>query len=186
MVRGVESRVKYCSDRAVVDTRSSSITLECPSTLSNRTGRDGERTGWPEIRRFRERGRGVFASDQALCREPGVKSRRHEAVRSVELACRARRQRIGVLVLRLAVVASNPLPFHLVRPHELDRLSPQIQVLDLAALPSPSPFDPAEDPLAHALHEVLRVAREADSESLALSGDEAECVDHAPERHAVV
>src|SRR6266545_4298349 len=121
-----------------------------------------------------------------LLLEPGVEPRRHEAVGALLMLGGARRQEVGVLVLRVVGVAPDPAPFHGVRRGDLIELLPQLEVLDRAALAAPAASLPVLEPLLHALHQVLGVRHVAYARVLPLAPDPLERRDGAGERHLVV
>ena len=65
-------------------------------------------------------------------------------------------------------------------------LLPQLEVENRPVFLLPAARHPAEHPLAHSFHEILRVARERDAKPHALPRDPAKRLDRAAQRHAVV
>src|SRR5689334_14466728 len=70
--------------------------------------------------------------------------------------------------------------------HDIHGFGPQLEIQNRAFLLLPSARHPAEDLLAHAFHEILRVAGEGDTKSNTLSRDATKCFNRTPDRHAVV
>src|SRR5262245_66690846 len=60
-----------------------------------------------------------------LLREPGVETRRHEAVGALLRFGGPRREEVGILVLGRFVVAAHPLPLHRQPLHRLIQFLPQ-------------------------------------------------------------
>src|SRR5690348_7068992 len=99
-------------------------------------------------------------------RQPGVELRRHQTVRALLTLGGAHGEVVRVLVLRVARVPLDPAPRNVVRSRGLDELLPQLQVLERTAFAFPSSGFPSFHPLAHPLHEVLRVGHVRDPAAL--------------------
>src|SRR5689334_6529143 len=127
----------------------------------------------------------VFAAG-ALLREPGVEAGGDEAVGALLLIGGADRERVGVLVLDVLVVAPDPAPVDRMRCRNLRQLLPQLGVLERARFAAPAARLPALDPLRHALDEILRVRNEADVGVPPLAADPFQRRDRSGERHLVV
>src|SRR5207244_3143712 len=91
---------------------------------------------------------------RAVAREPGVEARREQAIRALLALRRPDREVVGVFVLRVARVAFDPVPDHLVRRRRLHQLLPQLRVLERAALALPAACLPALHPFRHSLDQV--------------------------------
>src|SRR6267378_756811 len=122
----------------------------------------------------------------ALLREPGVEAGGDEAVGPLLLIGGADRERVGVLVLDVLVVAPNPAPIHRMRRRHLRQLLPQLDVLEHARFAAPAACLPALDPFRHSLDEILRVGNVADVGVPPLAADPLERRDGPGERHLVV
>src|SRR6266699_6717147 len=91
------------------------------------------------------------AAPDALPREPGVEARGDESIGALLALRGAHGERVGVFVLGMAGVSPYPAPAHGVARFRLHQLLPQLEVLDRAALASPTPCLPILDPRRHAL-----------------------------------
>src|SRR5690242_311903 len=83
-------------------------------------------------------------------------------------------------------MAADPLPLHNVAAGFGDRRMPELEVLDLAALPLPTSCIPPMHPFGHPLHEILRIGREHDAESGSLTRNRAKGFDDTPKGHPIV
>ena len=93
---------------------------------------------------------------------------------------------IGILILRLAVVASNPVPLCLERLDRGYRSLPQCEVLDRSAFSLPPSRHPARNPGSHSFDNVPRVAREYDADGPIHLRELAKGLDHGVKRHPVI
>src|SRR4029077_3340154 len=74
--------------------------------------------------------------------------------RLLPLGCR-HGEIVGVLVLRVPAMTPDPGPLNVVQSGRPDQCLPQLEVLDLAALPLPAARHPRWRPLAGALAQVI-------------------------------
>jgi hypothetical protein len=120
--------------------------------------------------------------------DPPLEIRCDETARCVLVGCGAGGQMVGVLVVRMSDVTTDPSPLTLVPTiaNGGDRLEPQGEILDRATFAPPSARGPSEHPLLKAIDEVLGVAREDDTQRDAFGGQSAERFDDRAECHAVV
>src|SRR6059036_340462 len=105
----------------------------------------------------------AVVSARARPRQPRVELRRDQTVGALLGRGGTDGEVVGVFVLRVACVSFDPAPGDVVRRRGLDELLPQLLILQLAALALPAPCLPPRHPLAHALHEVLRVGHVHDT-----------------------
>src|SRR5688500_9568487 len=97
---------------------------------------------------------------------------------------RVARQLVDPLVLRMAVVALDPLPGDLVRRRRLDQLVPQVLIADrLLAGADPAFTLPALDPFGHSVDDIAAVGMDC---HLARLDQRLEAADHRGHLHAVV
>src|SRR5439155_270234 len=85
---------------------------------SGRTFRRCVLAGTPSLKPLTDVPVGVVVgvpARRAVAREPGVEARREQAIRALLALCRPGREVVGVFVLRVARVAFDPAPDHLVR-----------------------------------------------------------------------
>src|SRR5690348_5858017 len=122
----------------------------------------------------------------ALLRQPRVEPRRHQAVGALLLLRGAGGEVVGVFVLRVPVMAANPMPFDGMSGRGLHQLLPERKVLDGPRLPLPAPRLPTRDPLVHAFDQILGVGDVPDVRALPLPVEPLEGGDGAGERHAVI
>src|SRR6266550_1676515 len=127
----------------------------------------------------------VFAA-RPLLREPGIEAGGNQTVGPLLLVGGADRERVGILVLDVLVVAADPAPLHCVCGIDLIELLPQLGVLERARFTPPAPSLPVFAPLAHPLHQILGVGDEVDQRVVPLAADPFQCGDRARERHLVV
>src|SRR2546421_11354526 len=121
-----------------------------------------------------------------LLREPGVEARRHQAVGALLALRGAHRERVGVLVLGVAGVATDPAPLDGVAGRGLHQLLPQREILDRAALAAPATGDPSRHPFRHSLDQVFRVRHVGDTGVLPLAVQPLQRPGRARQRHLLV
>src|SRR3989440_7210287 len=122
----------------------------------------------------------------ALVCEPGVETRRHQAVGALLTLRGTGREGVGVFVLRVSGVALDPAPLDLVRRRGLDQFLPQFLILEHAAFALPPPGFPPRHPLAHSFDEVLRVRNVHDAGVRPLTADPFQGSDGPGQGHLVV
>src|SRR5574338_60752 len=93
---------------------------------------------------------------------------------------------VGVLVLRVPLVAPHPGELYVVIAGAPDEFLPELEILDGAALPAPAARLPAGRPFADTLHQVFGVRDNEHPEPLPLGGERGERRDGAGQCHAVV
>src|SRR5689334_12102902 len=90
--------------------------------LTDRSGRLRQRRAGPEPRLRRKRFYALPFFTRV--RTPRFKRRIHQSARRIALLGGANREVVGVLVLRVTVVAAHPAPLHVVRRRRAERAPP--------------------------------------------------------------
>src|SRR6266704_801151 len=122
----------------------------------------------------------------ASLREPGVEARGDKPVGALLALRRADREVVGVFVLGMARMPLDPPPGDFVRRRGLHELLPQLLVLQGTTFALPAALLPSLHPLAHPLHQVLRVGDVEHARALPLAADPFQRRDGAREGHLVV